>query len=136
MPNTTQHVAQPVLGVSVVLHQAGTLSVLLLRRVAYNWSHMSGFSYKPTSKLRAFFATRGVIGWTPWQRRKRQVVLEGYSLDFDQATRLEAYLREHSIIAFVCPSIQDEDTFSVAVWHKDHKRALAMLANGPIHPQA
>jgi len=81
-------------------------------------------------------ATRQVLGWSPWQRRKRQVVLDGYSLNFEQATGLETYLRDRSIEAFVCPSIEDEDAFSVAVWYKDRKNALAALVDGPIRPQA
>jgi hypothetical protein len=103
---------------------------------AYNCIHMNEFSYRPTSKLRAFFATRRVLGWTPWQRRKRQVALGGYSLTLEQATGLETFLRGRSIEAFVCPSLENEDVFSVAVWYKDRKRALVTLADKPVDPPA
>jgi hypothetical protein len=101
---------------------------------AYNGKRMNEFSYKTTSKLSAFFSVRRVLGWSSWQRRKRQVVLDGYSLVFEQAQALETYLRERSIIAFVCPSIIDDRQFSVAVWRRDRKRALATLAERPIPP--
>jgi hypothetical protein len=97
---------------------------------AYN-SSVNGHSYKRTGKLGIFLANRRVTGLT---RHKRQVVLAGYSLDRDQARHLETYLREHSIEAFVCPSVEDETCFSVAVWLKDQPRALAVVARGPIPP--
>jgi hypothetical protein len=90
---------------------------------------MNEFSYKLTSKLRVFIDVRRVLGWTPWQRRRHQVVLAGYSLRWEQATGLEAYLRDRSIEAFVCPSLEDKDAFSIAVWQRDRTRARVALAD-------
>jgi hypothetical protein len=64
----------------------------------------------------------------PWQRGKQQVVLQGYALELNQAVALETYMREHSIAAFVCPSVENEAYFSVSVWLKDRDRALRALA--------
>jgi len=99
---------------------------------AYNCNHMNEFPYKPARKHQGFWDTRRVLGWSLWRRRKRQVVLDGYSLSFEQATGLEVYLRDRSIEAFVCPSLEDEDAFSVAIWYRDRKRALVALAENPI----
>jgi len=70
---------------------------------------------------------RRVMGWMPWHHRSEQVILGAYTLTLDQANALEAYLRQHSVVAFVCPSIKDERRFSVTVRRRDRRRAGAAL---------
>jgi hypothetical protein len=94
---------------------------------------MNRYGYRRTGKFGVFIARRRVLGWMPWHFRKRQQVLEGYALDRDDAMHLEAFLRSHAIEAFVCPSVEDEATFSVAIWAKDRKRVQALAATH--HPR-
>lgn len=90
---------------------------------------MNRYNYKRTGKFGVFIAKRRVLGWMPWGYRRRQQVLEGYALDRKRAMHLEAFLRSHSIEAFICPSVEDERMFSVAVWVKDQKRAQTLIAH-------
>lgn len=89
---------------------------------------MNKYGYKRTGSFGVFFAKRRVLGWMPGHYRKRQQVLEGYTLDREGAIHLESFLRSHGIEAFACPSVEDEATFSVAIWVKDQKRVQALAA--------